>query len=279
MIRLGVATLVGVAGGRLAWLATRSLFASPVLRRTNWRGRDVATAAGVLLPLVLLVVEAGRAVAAALGAGRPGTTAGRLLVLAAALGFTLLGAVDDLVGGADDRGFRGHLRALRQGRPTTGLLKLVGGAALALAVVGPAAGGSLGRLLADAALVALAANLANLLDRAPGRVVKAAAVTLVVLAVAAHRREALDGVAVVTGAALGLAPDDLGERLMLGDAGANALGGVLGLGVVLAATPGARTATLVAVAALNLVGEVVSFSRVIDAVPPLRALDRVGRRP
>ena len=279
MIRLVIATSVGVAGGRLAWLTTRSLFAAPALRRTNWRGRDVATAAGVLLPFVLLLVEAGRAVAATMGAGKPGTTAGRLLVLTAALGFALLGAVDDLAGSAGDRGFRGHLRALRQGRATTGLLKLVGGAALALAVVGPVAGRSLGRLLADAALVALAANLANLLDRAPGRVLKAGAVALVVLAVATRRREALDGVAVVTGAALGLAPDDLGERLMLGDAGANALGAVLGLGVVLTTSPGARIATLVTVAALNLVGEVVSFSRVIDAVPPLRALDRAGRRP
>jgi hypothetical protein len=279
VIRLLVASLVGLAGGRLAWLATRSLFATPALRRTNWRGRDVATAVGILLPLVLLFAEAGRAVAAAAGTGKPGTTAGRLLVLTAALGFALLGAVDDLVGTAEDRGFRGHLRALRQGRATTGLLKLVGGTALALAVAGPAAGRSLGRLLADAALIALAANLANLLDRAPGRVVKAAALALVVLAIAARPREALDGVAVVTGAALGLAPDDLGERLMLGDAGANALGAVLGLGVVLAASPGARTATLAAVAALNLLGEVVSFSRVIDAVPPLRALDRAGRRP
>jgi UDP-N-acetylmuramyl pentapeptide phosphotransferase/UDP-N-acetylglucosamine-1-phosphate transferase len=279
VIRLVVATVVGVAGGRLAWLATRSLFATPALRRTNWRGRDVATAAGILLPLVLLLAEAGRAVAAAAGTGKPGTTAARILVLTAALGFALLGAVDDLAGTADDRGFRGHLRALRQGRATTGLLKLVGGTALALAVVGPAAGRSVGRLLADAALVALAANLANLLDRAPGRVVKAGVLALVVLAVAARRREALDGVAVVTGAALGLVPDDLGERLMLGDAGANALGGVLGLGVVLTVSPGARIATLVAVALLNLVGEVVSFSRVIEAVPPLRALDRAGRRP
>ncbi|HYX43776.1 MAG TPA: hypothetical protein VE760_01950 [Acidimicrobiales bacterium] len=278
MIRLVVATAVGVAGGRLAWLATRSLFAAPSLRRTNWRGREVATAAGILLPLVLLLVEAGRVVAAAAGTGRPGTTAARLLVLTAALGFALLGAVDDLVGTADDQGFRGHLRALRQGRATTGLLKLVGGTALALAVVGPTAGRSLGRLLADAALVALAANLANLLDRAPGRVVKAGALALVVLAFATRRREALDGVAVLTGAAFGLVPDDLGERLMLGDAGANALGGVLGLGVALTTSPGARTATLVTVAALNLVGEVVSFSRVIDAVPPLRALDRAGRR-
>jgi hypothetical protein len=33
------------------------------------------------------------------------------------------------------------------------------------------------------------------------------------------------------------------------------------------------------VAALNVAGELLSFSRVIDAVPALRALDRAGRRP
>ncbi len=65
---------------------------------------------------------------------------------------------------------------------------------------------------------------------------------------------------------------------MLGDAGSNVLGAVLGLGVVAACGPGARDVALVAVAGLNVAGELVSFSRVIDAVGPLRALDQAGRR-
>jgi UDP-N-acetylmuramyl pentapeptide phosphotransferase/UDP-N-acetylglucosamine-1-phosphate transferase len=77
--------------------------------------------------------------------------------------------------------------------------------------------------------------------------------------------------------AAGLLAADLRERLMLGDAGANALGAALGLGVVLTASPAARTAVLIAVVALNLASEVVSFSRIIDGVAPLRALDRLGR--
>jgi UDP-N-acetylmuramyl pentapeptide phosphotransferase/UDP-N-acetylglucosamine-1-phosphate transferase len=278
MIRLAVALVVGAAGARLAWLGTRTLFATPTLARGNWRGRTVPTAVGILLPLVLLGVEAGRAVAASLGAGRVSTAQARLFVVVAVCGFALLGAVDDLVGSPDDRGFRGHLRALAQGRATTGVLKLAGGAALALVVVGPLVGRSPGRLLADAALVALSANLGNLLDRAPGRVAKASVAAFVATAVLARVRAPLEAVAVVTGAAVGLLPDDLGERLMLGDAGAYALGGALGLGVVVAAAPDGRAVTLLAVAGLNLVGEVVSFSRVIDAVPPLRALDRAGRR-
>ena len=66
---------------------------------------------------------------------------------------------------------------------------------------------------------------------------------------------------------------------MLGDTGANVLGAVVGLAIVLGTGPGARTVALLAVVALNVAGELVSFSRLIDAVPPLRALDRAGRLP
>ena len=52
---------------------------------------------------------------------------------------------------------------------------------------------------------------------------------------------------------------------------------LVGLATVLTVSPVARTWVLVGVLALNLVSERVSFSRVIDRVAPLRALDRMGR--
>jgi len=269
--------VVGFLVARLAWLASRPLFASPALARPNYRGRLLPTAAGIVLPAAALLVEAGRAVTGAFGVGDAGVGAARALTLLAAAGFALLGLVDDVAGSSSERGFRGHLRALAGGRLTTGGLKVLGGAALAVVVVAPVVGESAGRLVADAALVALAANLGNLFDREPGRSIKVGAGAFAALALGAAWDPALTGVAVVVGAALGLLLDDLHERLMLGDAGANVLGGVLGLGVVLACAPATRTAVLVAVAALNVAAEVVSFSRVIAAVPPLRALDRLGR--
>jgi hypothetical protein len=66
---------------------------------------------------------------------------------------------------------------------------------------------------------------------------------------------------------------------MLGDAGANPLGAVLGVGVVVACSPDVRLVVLVTVAALNVLSEVVSYSVVIDRVPPLRFLDQLGREP
>ncbi len=86
------------------------------------------------------------------------------------------------------------------------------------------------RLFADAALVALAANLGNLLDRAPGRAIKVSLLCLRALAAPRRRRRSACRLAPVLGAALGLLWADMRERLMLGDTGANLLGGGAGPG-------------------------------------------------
>ena len=80
------------------------------------------------------------------------------------------------------------------------------------------------------------------------------------------------------GAAVAVLPADLGERVMLGDCGANALGALLGLRLAqLSGRPG-RAGLLGAVVALNLASEKISFTQVIEATPGLRELDRLGRR-
>ena len=59
-------------------------------------------------------------------------------------------------------------RRCAHGRLTTGAMKLFGGGVVAIVLTAAPGEVSGRRLLADAALVALAANLGNLLDRAPG---------------------------------------------------------------------------------------------------------------
>ena len=81
--------------------------------------------------------------------------------------------MDDVLGGDAERGWKAHLRALAAGRLSAGGIKLFGGGVLALmlaSAAGSTASGTGGvlRLAADGALVALAANLANAFDRAPG---------------------------------------------------------------------------------------------------------------
>jgi UDP-GlcNAc:undecaprenyl-phosphate GlcNAc-1-phosphate transferase len=269
--------VVGLGVGWLTKLLLRPVLSLPLLARENYRGRTVATAAGIVVVLTALFVESARAVLASFEVGDLATGA-RGLVFVAVLAFGLLGLIDDVVGTGHARGFRGHVGELMHGRLTTGGLKLLGGAAVALAIAVDVDGTLPGRVLADAALIALAANLANQLDRRPGRVTKVAILAFVVLAATAATSHYLEGVAVVVGATAALLVDDLRERLMLGDTGANVAGAVLGLGAVFSFSFGVRLALLVAVAALNVLGELSSFTKIIDAVPPLRALDRAGRR-
>jgi UDP-N-acetylmuramyl pentapeptide phosphotransferase/UDP-N-acetylglucosamine-1-phosphate transferase len=279
MSAVAVAAVVGYCAARFYWTALHHTLHAPSLTRTNYRGRVVATAAGIVLPLALLTVEAVRGAAGALGVRDVRIGEARVLVVIAVVGFAMLGLVDDVFGVGEVRGFRGHVDRLLRGEITTGMLKLVGGSALAVVVVSPSVRHTGVHLFADAALVALCANLANLLDRRPGRLIKcntAAAIVLIVTTTATH---VLVPIAVVAGAALALVRDDLHEHLMLGDTGANALGAAVGVGVVLSCSPATRVGVLIVVAALNLASEFVSFTSVIEAIAPLRWLDNLGRTP
>jgi len=272
--------VVGLLAVRLFVMCGRELLDAPALQRRNFRDRALPTAAGLLVILAVLVVEAGRSTLGAFGLGdEPGRNLARPLVLFACLGFGLLGLIDDLVGTEGDRGFRGHLRALAAGRVTTGSIKIFGGAAVALVLASNVPFVSGRRLLADAVLIALAANLANLLDRAPGRAIKVGLLAWVPIAFVARGDPVGIAIAPVIGAFSGLLGDDLREHLMMGDTGANVLGAVLGLAVVLDVGRGPRNFILIGLVLLTIAAEMVSFSAVIDRVPVLKRLDLAGRTP
>lgn len=278
-----VAFALLLLGGALAALvlerAAAPVLGVPALRRRNYRDHELATAGGLVIVLAVLVVEAVRTALAEFGVGEElSDNLLRSVVLFACFAFAFLGLIDDLLGTDGDRGFGGHLRALRSGRLTTGAMKLFGGGVVAIVLTAAPGEVSGRRLIADAALVALAANLGNLLDRAPGRTIKVGLVAYVPIALAAGTGPVGLALAPVVGAAAGLLPADLGERLMLGDTGANLLGAVLGLGVVLETSRPVRTGVLIALVALNLASERVSFTKVIAATPGLRHLDELGRR-
>ncbi len=237
--------------------------APDVWLRTNFRGRRVtlrqgpALACGVCAALLLVPGPDPRVRAAS--------------ALAAA-GAAAFGVYDDLAGSSRARGLRGHLGALARGRVTTGMVKMAG-----IGVTGVAAARLLRRspldTVLDGALIAASANLLNLFDLRPGRAAKVA----LIAAAPALASPAAPLLGPVVGASAALLPDELAERSMLGDAGANALGAALGAAAAARAPRPVRAALLAGVAALTLASERVSFSRVIDRVPALRRLDRWGR--
>ncbi len=273
-----LALAAGLAAVTALLATTGAVLAQPALSRQNYRGHVLPTAVGLVLVAAVVAVDGARTLLGVVGVGDAATAPARLLVLGAVVMFGFLGLVDDLLGDAHDRGLRGHIAAAVRGRVTTGFVKLGGGVAVALVLAGAIDGDRPARVLLDGALIALAANLGNLLDRAPGRTLKWGLVGYLPLAVVAGTSATGVALAVVAGAAIGLLVGDLRETFMLGDTGANALGAALGCAAVLTLDPGARTIVAVVLLGLTLLSEVVSFSRIIGAVAPLRLFDQLGRR-
>jgi len=266
--------LVAAAG---LWPLVRPLLSEPLFARQNFRGRTLPVAAGLVIVMAVLLIAAilTPAVLWHDDDGRLGRSLAAAVV--ASTGFGLFGLLDDLAGSGRRRGFRGHVGALVHGELTTGLLKLVGGGLVAIVASWFWAFGSFPDALAGALVVALAANLGNLLDRAPGRVGKVSLVVFVVLAITSRLDVSLTGTALIAGAGVGMLAPDLRERCMLGDTGANVLGAGAGLGLIATTGPGTWWVAAVVLGALNALSERVSFSDVIGRIPPLRWLDRLGR--
>src|SRR6201996_8017253 len=239
--------------------------------RTNHRGEPVTLLEGP-------AVAAAGAAAALLAPALPGRT--RAALVAAAAGAGAFGGYDDIAGSGAKRGFKGHLGALAHGEITTGSVKLGGIGATGL-ITAALTGGPAVDVAINAALVAGSANLLNLFDLRPGRAIKVTLaaglpIGLTQLAKKTGPRGGVATVAVPLGAAAALLPDDLGERAMLGDAGANALGAMLGTA---AASSLSRRSRLALLAGVTAASEVVSFTKVIQRTPPLHWLDMLGRRP
>jgi UDP-GlcNAc:undecaprenyl-phosphate GlcNAc-1-phosphate transferase len=186
----------------------------------------------------------------------------------------LAGVVDDGYGGSV-RGLRGHLRALLSGHVTTGGLKL---AAAVLAAAITVAWTPRDHLWANVlALIAIAGctNIWNGLDVAPGRALKGFLVVALVLLAVDLKAFLL----VCTGAATVVLVPDLRERGMLGDSGANLLGFLAGAEIVRRLPEVWLIPAALVVIGLNVLAETVTLSRTIEAIPPLRWFDRLGRLP
>ena len=243
--------------------------------RPNHAGKPVPVVLGAALVRAAVTVGALALLIAALAGPTPrwdlaGLVLAGMLVLAGA------GTLDDR-SPAHARGIGGHLGSLARGRPTTGLLKLVAGVGVALAISFVAGGGA-ARVVASTLAISLGVNVWNALDVRPGRALKwGIAVLAVAVAVGWGDASGLVAAAVL-GAAAGCLPADVGERAMLGDTGSNPLGLAVAATLVLPLPLVGVVLVAIVLGALQVAAETFTISRVIEAAPPLRWLDRLGRR-
>jgi UDP-GlcNAc:undecaprenyl-phosphate/decaprenyl-phosphate GlcNAc-1-phosphate transferase len=196
------------------------------------------------------------------------------------LGVIALGLVDDTLGAdrpeRSPRGWRGHGSAALRGEFSTGLLKAAGALGLALLAMDYLEL-SKGRWLLAVAVVVLATNVFNLLDLRPGRSVKAFVVLGAALAIGSADPRPLWALGLFAAPALVAGLYDLRELAMLGDTGANLLGALAGLWLVLTLSRTGQLIALGVLAAITVYGELRSISELIERTPGLRELDSWGR--
>ena len=284
---------IGACAG-LGYVLRRKHIKASQWERTNFHGATVSLRGGVAMAGASV---ASAAVASALS-DQPRAAMGGAV---AALGGAVAGYIDDVDQGAHDggkvaKGLKGHLGALAHGQVTTGVIKIAGIGASALAasaLVGSKAtsvSGKAADLALNTVLIAGTANLANLLDLRPGRALKATvlvATPLSYFSCAAAKPEAsASGASAqrllasgLNAAAITALVEDLQETTMLGDTGANSAGALLGTSLAANDSWKLRLGTALGVVGLILASEKVSFSKVIAANPALNWLDQLWRRP
>ena len=133
-----------------------------------------------------------------------------------------------------------------------------------------------GRWLLAGAVLVLATNVFNLLDLRPGRSIKAFVLLGAGLR-SARGAAAAVGARPVRAPALVAGAYDLRERAMLGDTGANLLGALAGLWLVLTLSGTGQLVALALLVAITVYGELRSISALVERTPGLRELDSWGR--
>lgn len=285
------ALLAALGAGVTAPIRVALLASSPEgLLHRNFRDRPIPAVGGLV---ILSGVLASESILALVGLLRPGTLEGdpslstsaiartfgttdHFGILLVAVAFFALGTIDDLAGAGRARGFAGHLRALAEGRVTGGVIKAAGGGAIAFVAAAQWEIG-LGDAFLDAVIVALTANLINLLDLRPGRAIKFFLLAWIPVAGSAWTAPYFAASAAVAAGAAVWLPADLREEGMLGDGGANLLGAVLGAGLALTLSLSGRLIAAGVLMLLTVTSELRPFSSLIEGIPPLRWFDRLGR--
>ncbi|MFC5370203.1 hypothetical protein [Arcanobacterium bovis] len=203
---------------------------------------------------------------------------------------------------ARGKGFKGHLGALKEGKVTSGLLKIgtIGAGAVFAAGIGQIKGSTcrckplvvtpvpkhlkkrnlllkrLAHIGVDSLILAGSANFLNLLDLRPGRALKFAGLCAVPALLISDDARSTSGVILTT--AIANLPSDLAGETMLGDMGANALGGVVGTLVTSSQSMPVKLLVLGTITGLTAASEKVSFSKVIAENKILSVIDDLGRK-
>ncbi|MFM7186654.1 MAG: hypothetical protein ACKO14_02430 [Armatimonadota bacterium] len=191
------------------------------------------------------------------------------------IGFCFVGFLDDAYGSPEYRGIKGHLTALRKGIVTTGLVKLLASPLLAATYSCITLGPSNWLSYLYTVMIAASSNVFNLLDLRPGRSQGFAIVTLLAVLPVYQSSLIIGSVLLLL---LTIIPDAR-AKVMMGDAGALAIGSAVALVIIASSNITLSVAYTVFAIFLNLLAERYSLGKLIAGNAVLSKLDGLmGRR-
>lgn len=200
------------------------------------------------------------------------------LFMLAAMG--LFGLVDDVFGSRKASGLKGHFQKLLFERELTtgGLKALAGGFIGILAGISVNIDGNPYRIILDALIIALSANMLNLLDLRPGRAGKSFLLMTAVLLTAGYGKGQLFYLLIMAASVLAFLPYDLSAKVMMGDTGSNILGVTVGITAAWVLNLPGKLAFLAFLVLFHLFTEKYSLTKVIEGNRVLKFLDMLGRK-
>lgn len=237
--------------------------------RKNYQGFDIPVSIGISIPMTIIIVFSFFQIFSWYEASYH-------LFLIGIITISFLGFIDDMLGQRDTLGFKGHFNQLFKGRLTTGGLKALGGGLIAF-FLALFFSSTWYDVIINSLIIALFANMLNLLDLRPGRAVKGFIFFFLLIIILAKGNIDWVLISPILGAVLIYFPADLKAQVMMGDAGSNVLGLILGYLCILYFSFYFRLGVLIFLILIHIYTEKYSLTKTIENNSLLRAIDNWGR--
>ncbi len=201
-----------------------------------------------------------------------------ILFLLVILAFGILGLIDDIYGSRNTGGFRGHLSKLLKGKVTTGAVKAIGGGIISL-ILGYLLAGNIYAGILNGLLIALSANTLNLFDLRPGRSLFIFWLGLLMLLLISPTKLMAALLIPVIIPVVWLTYFDRNASIMIGDAGSNTIGAVLGMSYSFVLDEVWKIVLIILLALIHVYSEKNSITKLIEHNKILNRIDQLlGKR-
>ncbi|MGB9813850.1 MAG: UDP-N-acetylmuramyl pentapeptide phosphotransferase [Thermovenabulum sp.] len=236
-----------------------------VTKRKNYKGVEIPTAGGIIFIIVNSIMSIFLFTIFTIFSERLFI----LLNLIGTLTMGIFGLIDDTFGQRNVKGFRGHFFSFFKGNLTTGVLKAVFGFLISFLISFVKNIDNIYFLILDTFFICFFINIINLLDMRPGRACRFYLVLSILAMIIEFYKKSFYRIWLMLPlfcSVFVFLPYDVGEKIMMGDTGANVLGINLGIIYSWILPPNIKLILLSLLIFVNVLAEKYSISKILDKI-------------